>query len=92
MSRLGVEFFPQFFENGIKSLDVYSPPEFIQNLDKTAHVGAFEAAGEIDVHVDGGVGRLCAVRAVEDNNGVFDALYAHFLYIKVSVVFLVLNV
>ena len=44
--------------------------ELIEDLDKAAHVCALELMGQIDIHVDAGHGRLCAVGLIQDHDGV----------------------
>jgi hypothetical protein len=92
MRRFRVEFLPDLPENLLESFDVDLPPEFVQDFDKTAHVRSLEVMGQVDVNVDGRVNMLRTVGAVQNDYGVVDSFDANFLYIYLSVIFLILNI
>ena len=49
----------------------------IENLDKPAHMGAFEPVRQIDIHIHPGQGRLGFTLLIENNNRVGDGFDAH---------------
>jgi len=52
---------------------------FLEDFDKTAHVGAFELVGEIDGEGDHGDGVLGRVGAVANNDRIAESFNAHFI-------------
>jgi len=52
---------------------------FLEDFDKTAHVGAFELVRKIDGKGDRGDGVLGRVGAVADNDRISESFDAHFI-------------
>jgi hypothetical protein len=87
-----VEFFSDLPEYILEGFNVDLPPEFVQDFNKTAHVRSLELMGQVDINVDGRIHMLRTVGAVQNDYGVFDSFDTNFLYIYLSVIFLILNV
>jgi hypothetical protein len=69
----GFEPFSQFAEDILDIFHVDEAPVGIEDLDKSAHVGAFEMVGQIHAQGDIGDRILAGLRAVHDLNGMLDA-------------------
>jgi len=52
---------------------------FLEDLDKTAHVGAFKLVGKIDGKGDGGDGVLGCMGPIPDDDGVAEAFDPDFV-------------
>jgi hypothetical protein len=90
--RFGPELFPDFLKNRVKCPDVNFSPEFIEDFHEPAHMGALEMMGKVNIHADRCVDWLSALRAIQDNDGVFDPFHPHFFNVDISVVLLILNI
>jgi hypothetical protein len=55
-------------------------------------MGAFEAMGEIDKHIDTGHGMLDAFGLVQNCDRVTDIFYPHFINLNFSMILLALDV
>ena len=83
---------PDLFQYGLKRLDVDLSPKIVEYFHKSAHVRALEMMGQVDIHIDGGVHRLCAAGAVQHNDRVFDVFHPDLFDVDVPGIFLALNV
>ena len=68
------------------------PLKFIEHFHKPAHVRALEMMRQVDIHVDGGVDRLRAARAVQDDDRILDVFHADLFNVNIAKIFLVLNI
>ena len=74
------------FQNGGKVSNVYLPMVFIEDLNESAHMGAFEFLGKVHIHVDTGHRLLATVRSIQHGNGIADVLDPHLVDIDVPVI------
>ena len=59
---------------------VQGPGPFLQGLDKSAHVGSLEVAGQVGAEIHAGNGVLRALSAVADDKGYLVVLDANAVY------------
>ena len=79
VGRVGLEAFLEGAEDSRDALHMNEAAMFLEDLDKTAHMGAFELVGEIDGKGDRGDGILGRVGAVADNDRISESFDAHFI-------------
>ncbi len=92
MSGLGPQLPLHFRQDIRKILDGDVALKFIEDLDETAHVGAFEVMGEVDIHIDAGDRMLNTLGLIENSDGVPDVFHADFVDLNSSMVPLTLNI
>ena len=92
MCRFCIKLLSHFSENLVEVFDVDMAPVIVQYLDKTTHVSSLEMMGKIYIHVNRCVDMLGTVCFVENNNRIFNSLYAYLLYLQVSVIPEALNI
>ena len=92
MGGFGMKLFPDFFQNHVKCFDIDLSTEFVEDFHKPAHVRSLELMGKADVHINCGIDRLGPLGAIQNDNRVFNALYANFLDVDLSVILLILDI
>ena len=79
VGRVGLKTLLESAEDSGNALHMNEAAMFLEDLDKTAHMGAFELVGEIDGEGDRGDGVLGRVCAVADNDRIAESFNAHFI-------------
>ena len=79
VGRVRLEAFLESSEDGGDALHMNEATMFLEDFDKTAHVGAFELVGEVDGKGDRGDGVLGRVGAVPNNDRIAESFNAHFI-------------
>ncbi len=79
VGRFRLEALLEGTENGGDTLHMDEAAVFLEDLDKTAHVGAFKLVGKIDGKGDGGDGVLGCMGPIPDDDGVAEAFDPDFV-------------
>jgi len=79
VGRVGLEAFLEGAEDGGDALHMNEATMFLEDFDKTAHVGAFELVRKIDGKGDRGDGVLGRVGAVANDDWIAESFDAHFI-------------
>ena len=79
VGRVGLKTLLESAEDSGNALHMNEAAMFLEDLDKTAHMGAFELVGEIDCEGNCGDGVLGRVGAVADNDRISESFDAHFI-------------
>jgi len=80
------------FKDGPELTHVELSVEFIENLDKAAHMSAFKTSGQVHVHVDVAHRMLHPAVSVQDGEGIADVFDSNLIDIDVAMVGLILDV
>jgi len=79
VGRVRLEAFLESSEDCGDAFHMNEATMFLEDLDKTAHMGAFELVGEVDGEGNCGDGVLGRVGAVADNDRISESFDAHFI-------------
>jgi hypothetical protein len=79
VGRVGLKTLLESAEDSGNALHMNEAAMFLEDLDKTAHMGAFELVGEIDGKGDRGDGVLGRVGAVANDDWIAESFDAHFI-------------
>jgi hypothetical protein len=92
MGGLSIKLILHFLENQMKLLEIKFTVEPVEDLDKTTHMGPFEAVRQVHIHVHCGHCMLQVLLPVQYSNRVRNSLYADLSNTDSAIILKVLNI